>query len=108
MWLFTVLNHLLNFMLPAFWMATMLSTIHVVLHRRSQRAVSWRRHWLWLFGSGVAVLLAGLMVFQRDGRMMTYVALVMVTGLVHAFLTRRRAAPVSPQDPVTMAAPPKN
>ena len=106
MWLFTVFNHLVNFVLPAFWMATILLLVHALLHRRSQQALSWRRHWLWLFGSGVAVLLAGLVVFQRDGKMMSYVALVLVMGLVQARLARRRAETAPPPAPAALAVPP--
>ncbi|MDO5653484.1 MAG: hypothetical protein Q4G39_05210 [Brachymonas sp.] len=84
-------NHLLNFVLPAFWMATSLLLIHWLLRKRGAPPLLWGRHWLCLFASGVAVLVAGLVVFQRDGRMATYVALAVVMGLVQAWLARRKA-----------------
>ena len=108
MWLFTVLNHLVNFVLPAFWMATVLLVVHGLLQRRRKQPVRWRRHWLWLFGSGVAVLLAGLVMFQRDGKMLTYVALALVMGLVQACLARTKKAPALPQEPVAQVLPPEN
>ena len=82
--IFVFFGHLVNFMLPAFWMATLLVAVHRMLYKRQPQRVSWRRHWLWLFGSGVAVLVLGLLVFQRDGKMLTYVALVLVLGIVQA------------------------
>ena len=92
MWLFTVLNHLFNFVLPAVWMATLLLAAHRLMRKGAAQPGRWWRHWLCLFGSGVAVLLAGLIVFQRDGKMMTYVALVVVMGVVQAWLARRAEA----------------
>ena len=38
------------------------------------------------------VYLAGLIVFQRDGKMMTYVALVVVMGFVQAWLAQKAKA----------------
>jgi hypothetical protein len=42
--------------------------------------------------SGVAVLVAGLVVFGRDGRMLTYAGLVVVAAVVLWFSGFRRAA----------------
>ena len=106
MWLFTILNHLFNFVLPACWMATVLLVMHRLVCKRTEQPLPWLRHWLVLFGSGVAVLLAGLIVFQRDGKMMSYVALVLVMGLVQARLVRRRAEPAPPPAPPALAVPP--
>lgn len=88
MWFLTLINHLLNFVAPAAWLATGLLALHWLGNRRAQAAVRWKRHWLYLSGSGVAVLLAGLVVFGRDGKMMSYVALVVVMGVVQAGLAR--------------------
>lgn len=103
MWLFTILNHLFNFVLPACWTATLLLVVHRLVRKRTERPLPWLRHWLALFGSGVAVLLAGLIVFQRDGKMMSYVVLVLVMGVVQAWLARRCAG--SSQSAETPKAP---
>ena len=90
--IFYTLNHLFNFVLPAFWLASLLLIVYRVARRDvAVGSVRWLRHWLWLFGSGVAVLLAGLAAFGRDGKMMTYVALVVVVGIVQAWLAKRAA-----------------
>ncbi|MDO9148682.1 MAG: hypothetical protein U1D25_05790 [Hydrogenophaga sp.] len=42
-----------------------------------------------LLAAGVGVLLAGLMVFGRDGKMVTYAALVLVQGTLAWWMRRR-------------------
>ena len=41
-----------------------------------------------LFGVGVAVLVAGLVVLGRDGKMLTYAALVLACATCQWFLVR--------------------
>lgn len=111
MWFLNLILHLLNFVAPAAWLATSLLALHWLGSRRTQAAVRWKRHWLYLFASGVAVLLAGLVVFGRDGKMMTYVALVLVMGVVQAGLARaaaRRVAAALNAQTVDTSAAPKN
>jgi len=43
-----------------------------------------------LCGLGVAVLAAGLAYWGRDGKMLTYAALVLVVGTAAAWLQSRR------------------
>ncbi len=91
------INHLGNFVLPAFCLATLLLLVQRVLARKQTPAMRWWRQWMWLFGSGVAVLLLGLLVLERDGKMLTYVALTVVMGLVQFWLTgRKRSATTAP------------
>ncbi|MDO4795492.1 MAG: hypothetical protein Q4A28_06065 [Brachymonas sp.] len=93
MWFFTLILHLLNFVASAAWLATGLLALHWLGHKRTASATvfHWKRHWLYLFASGVAVLLAGLLIFGRDGKMLTYVALMLVMGVVQAGLARAAA-----------------
>ena len=42
-----------------------------------------------LFLTGLAVIVAGWLVLQRDGAMLTYLALVVATGAVQAWLVHR-------------------
>lgn len=121
MWFLNLILHLLNFVAPAAWLATALLALHWLGSRRTvvalpavpsaTPAMRWKRHWLYLFASGVAVLLAGLFIFGRDGKMMTYVALVLVMGVVQAGLARaaarRAVAALNAQTVDTSAAPKK-
>lgn len=84
-----LLNHLWNFALPALWMATALVLLQRLPKSGRQMALGWRRHWLALFGTGLAALLAGLLWWQQDGRMGTYMGLAGATGLMQAWLVRR-------------------
>ncbi len=85
--------HLVHLVLPAWFMAGVLS-LAVVGWRgvawSGPRARRWGRVVLWLAGSGSAVLVMGLLVHGRDGRMSTYAALVLVMGTVAALCRRHR------------------
>ena len=83
------INHFMNLLLPAFWLASLMVLVHRLLFRRQAIAMRWQRQWLWLFSSGAAVLLAGLLLQQRDGKMLTYTALALVVGAMQTWLLRR-------------------
>ncbi|MDM0011469.1 hypothetical protein QTH87_03360 [Variovorax sp. J22P168] len=72
-----LVNHLLNFVAPAFAVGFLCALLGRFSMRRSARAPA-----LWVQGAvnalvGVAVLAGGLVYFGRDGMMATYVALVL-------------------------------
>jgi hypothetical protein len=79
----------LGLFLPALGVAAIL----MVMPRLWPRAVKGRWRFkteaMTLVGSGMLVLLAGLVVFGRDGKMLTYTALVVVLGTL-AWWNRRR------------------
>ncbi|WP_291008212.1 hypothetical protein [Hydrogenophaga sp.] len=77
---FDPLLHLAGFLAPAMGVAVLLWL--ALLLRRGQRKSGGRpgRELAWLFVAGVAVLLAGLVYFGRDGKMATYAGLVFVQG----------------------------
>ena len=83
------INHFMNLLLPAFWLASLMVLVHRLLFRRQAIAMRWQRQWLWLFASGAAVLLAGLLLQQRDGKVLTYTALALVVGAMQTWLLRR-------------------
>ncbi len=70
--------HFANFVLPALLVAAVLQLFAGI--GRKRRAGGWAREFGWLAGAGVLVLLAGLVVFGRDGKMLTYTALVLAQG----------------------------
>jgi hypothetical protein len=73
--------HLLNLIAPAVGTAAIASALAKLLWRRDLRGASWPR----LFGcsatAGIAALLAGLVVFGADGRMVTYAAMSVACAL---------------------------
>ena len=83
MTILALIGHLLNFMAPALVMAFLLwglSRLRPASHRPRSGRWTARTELLALAGVGVAVLLAGLVYFGRDGKMATYAALVIAQG----------------------------
>ena len=76
-----LINHLANFVAPAFFLAVFLVLCGRVLIGKSGRFALWMQCAITFF-AGVAVLLGGLVWFGRDGKMATYAALVVVCGTV--------------------------
>lgn len=76
-----VLWHLLNFFAPAVGVAVLAASLSKLVWRRGLRTVPWRTLVVWASVAGAVVLVAGLVLFGRDGRMLTYLALVGATAL---------------------------
>lgn len=78
------INHLINFVLPALFVSGALALWG---RRSSWRSV--RRNWL--FGSlvGVAALLAGLILFGVDGKMLSYTLLVVACSAMQLWSRRK-------------------
>lgn len=72
----TLLGHLLNFVAPAVTVALLLWGLPRLWPKARRGRWAARTELLALVGLGVVVLLAGLMLFGRDGKMLTYTALV--------------------------------
>lgn len=73
-------GHLLNFVAPAAGMALLLWGMPRLWPKARKGHWAARTELLALCGLGLAVLLAGLVVFGRDGKMLTYTALVLAQG----------------------------
>lgn len=89
---YLLINHLLNFIAPAAVVALLL----VLLARlffgffKSKRPIAqvWWAQVAIIFIVGVGILVAGLIVFGRDGKMLTYAALVLGAALCQWVLMR--------------------
>jgi hypothetical protein len=71
-----VLWHLLNFFAPAAGLGVIAAGLAKLLWRRELSSVAWRRLALPAGLAGAAVLVGGLAILGRDGRMATYAAMV--------------------------------
>ena len=80
--LLDLLDHLLNFVAPAAFIALVLALVGRYIGGRRAGIPRWWVQWTLTFAAGVGVLVAGLAVFGRDGMMATYAALVAVCGTV--------------------------
>jgi hypothetical protein len=84
-----LLGHIAGFIAPAVFMALILWAVPR-LRRRSRAAPGAGLEVFMLVVAGVVVLLAGLVVFGRDGKMATYAALVALQGTLAWWLHRKR------------------
>lgn len=73
----SLLNHLLNFAMPALALAVLLVLAGHVLWRQQAREGGWLRPLALHSMVGCAVLAAGLVLLGRDGRVLTYTVLVL-------------------------------
>lgn len=73
--------HVLNFFMPALGVGCLGAAVVKLLWRRELARVAWRRLAAWGTGAGAGALLAGLVLFGRDGRMATYALLVLAAAL---------------------------
>jgi hypothetical protein len=80
--LLALLNHLLNFVAPAAFLALVLVFAARFVGGRRAGAPRWWVQCACTFVAGVVVSFAGLVVSGRDGTMLTYAALVVVCGTV--------------------------
>lgn len=80
--------HLLNFTAPALCLAALLS-LAMWLQAPARGFDHFKRNFGWLSAGGMVVLVAGLALFGRDGKMATYAALVLVVGSLAHWRTRR-------------------
>ncbi|MEZ5703990.1 MAG: hypothetical protein R3E56_00765 [Burkholderiaceae bacterium] len=83
------LGHVWGLFLPALGVATVLIAVPRLWPRTSRGRWSLKTEALALMGGGALVMLTGLAVFGRDGKMLTYTALVLVMGTL-AWWNRRR------------------
>lgn len=84
-----LIGHLLNFVAPAAGMAFLLWALPRLWPKARKGRWATRRELPVLFGLGLAVLLVGLLVFGRDGKMLTYAALVLSQGTLAWWLRGR-------------------
>lgn len=82
------INHLLNFVGPAFFLALGLATCAHLFRQNKAGAQSFIAQVAINFIVGSAVLLAGLWLFSRDGKMASYAALVGASALCQWVLSR--------------------
>ena len=74
---FDLANHLFNFVLPAIAMGVMMPLFSRTIWRKTAVKPSLQQQMLITTVACSAVLIAGLVIFGRDGKMLTYVGLVL-------------------------------
>ena len=84
-----LINHGINFLAPAFWLAWLLPLVSRYVMKNKPLGLALSVQAALLFAVGAAVLTFGLMLFGRDGKMLTYLALVLTLAAAQAFVSRR-------------------
>ena len=74
--------HLANFVLPAVGVGALTAALCKLFWRRELSRVSWFTLAWQACAAGLAVLVAGLVITGHDGRMITYVGLVIACAVV--------------------------
>ena len=75
------LIHFVNFFMPAVGVGLLSALLAKLLWRHSLQGVPLRRLALWAVGASALVLVGGLVVTGRDGRMVTYLVMTGVCAL---------------------------
>ncbi|MFY3385522.1 hypothetical protein [Paracidovorax sp. MALMAid1276] len=83
-----ILNHLLNFAAPAAFMAAWSVLLGRFIRSKSPLALSWWAQAAIVFIVCIAVTAGGLLLWGRDGRMLTYGALVLAAATCQWGLVR--------------------
>jgi hypothetical protein len=78
---FDTLWHLLNLFAPALAMGALAPLMARFLWRRGLKGPPWPAQSLWVTGGCAVALVAGLVAFGHDGRVITYGLMVLCGGL---------------------------
>jgi hypothetical protein len=73
--------HLTNFFAPAIVLGAFASAGAKLVWRRELRSVGILRLWAWASGAAALASAGGLVVFDHDGRMATYAAMVLACAV---------------------------
>ena len=82
------LLHLSNFVAPAWCVALLLACAESFFKRKRPLALYLIQAFAIYFTAGIAVLMLGLALLARDGKMLTYALLVVTLGSLAAWRTR--------------------
>jgi hypothetical protein len=72
--------HLANLLAPALGLGIIAASLAKLLWREALRQMPWARLAAWLVAGNAVVVVAGLVLQGRDGRMATYAAMVAVSA----------------------------
>lgn len=86
--LLTIPIHLLNFVAPAVFVGTFLAVVAPWVLRKSGRRSSWKLRALSNSLCGLGALLVGLWVFGHDGKMVSYLGLLVASAASQFFWMR--------------------
>ncbi len=83
--------HIANFFAPALFVGLLAAAAAKALWRRELASVGWLRLAVWAFGAMALVSVIGLIIFEHDGKMITYAAMLVACTLALWWAGFRRA-----------------
>ncbi len=83
-----LINHAINFLAPALWLALLVPLLARVFMKKRPVAHTLSSQVAINFVVGCGVLIAGLVLFGRDGKMLTYLGLVIMVASTQWWLQR--------------------
>ncbi|OIP18925.1 MAG: hypothetical protein CO105_05930 [Comamonadaceae bacterium CG_4_9_14_3_um_filter_60_33] len=86
--LLVLLNHFINFAAPAAWLALLLPWLARLLIRKRSPGFSLLKQGTIIFMAGLLVLLLGLTLLGQDGKMVTYLTLVITAATSQRFMLK--------------------
>jgi len=84
-----LLNHAVNFAAPALWLALLLPLLARFFMKKSRSTHTLRAQMAINFIACMLCLMIGLALFGRDGKMLTYLAMVMVSASCQWLMFKR-------------------
>ena len=84
----TLLNHVINFAAPAAWLALLLPWLARFMIRKKSSGLPLLKQAVFIFLAGFLVLLLGLVLLGQDGKMLTYLALVITASTGQWFMLK--------------------
>ena len=88
MGLIDVFNHLLNFLMPAAWMAALVPLSARLVSKKRPASLTLTVQVAINFAVTAMVLVLGLLVFGRDGKMGTYTAMALLCATSQWYMLR--------------------
>lgn len=85
-----LLNHAINFLAPALWLAFWMPLVSRMFMKKKALAHTFIQQFAIYFAALSVLLVVGLEVFGRDGKMLTYLGLALVCATVQWWLHRPR------------------
>lgn len=83
-----LLNHAVNFVAPALWLALLLPWLARLLPGKRFSGFSLSAQVTLIFIAGLMVLVLGLVLLGQDGKMMTYLAMAIAAATAQWFMRK--------------------
>jgi hypothetical protein len=84
----TLLFHVLNFLAPALAMALAMPLVGLIWQKKTAFPLKWWTQFAIVFAASALALIAGLVILGRDGKMATYLGLVLTAASTQWVLGR--------------------